>query len=102
MPVAKPLKKRGWKSAEWSLLAAICPQPGGSNERLHLYVGEVDSNTAAGVHGLEEEGEDIRVLTPTLAQAYQWLEQGVIINAASIIALQWLKLNQARLKAQWL
>ncbi len=96
------LEEAGVEVGRMEFISRYLPSPGGSNECLHLYVGEVDSNTAAGVHGLDEEGEDIRVLTPTFAQAYQWLEQGVIINAASIIALQWLKLNQARLKAQWL
>ncbi|TCS41162.1 NUDIX domain-containing protein [Reinekea marinisedimentorum] len=85
-------------------LEFICkylPSPGGTNERVFLYVGEVDSSTASGVHGLDEEGEDIRVHTPSITEAYQWLEDGQIINAASIIALQWFQLHESRLRAQW-
>ena len=37
------------------------PSPGGSDERVHLYIGRCDSEGAGGVHGLAEEGEDIRV-----------------------------------------
>ena len=77
------------------------PSPGGSNERIFLYVGEVDSNKAAGIHGLEEEGEDIRVLTPTLGEAYEWSKNGQINNAAALIALHWLQLNEGRLRQQW-
>ncbi|ACR67441.1 ADP-ribose diphosphatase [Edwardsiella ictaluri] len=75
--------------------------PGGTSERLSIVVGEVDATTAFGVHGLAEEHEDIRVHVVSRAQAYRWVEQGVIDNAASVIALQWLALNHRRLRAQW-
>src|SRR3989338_10895721 len=70
------------------------PSPGGSDERVHLYVGRCDSRGAGGVHGLEEEGEDIRVLVWSLDEALAALDDGRIDNAASIIALQWLALNR--------
>lgn len=82
-------------------IARYLPSPGGSNERVFLYVGEVDSSVATGIHGLDDEGEDIRVHTPSIAEAYEWLDNGTINNAASIIALQWFKLNQDRLCAKW-
>ncbi|OCG09194.1 ADP-ribose diphosphatase [Gilliamella sp. wkB178] len=75
--------------------------PGGLTEKLHILVGEVDSTTAKGVHGLAEENEDIQVHVVSREQAYQWVENGVINNAASIIALQWLQLNHMSLKKQW-
>lgn len=75
--------------------------PGGLTEKLHILVGEVDSLTAAGVHGLAEENEDIKVHVVSREQAYQWVENGVINNAASIIALQWLQLNHHLLKDEW-
>ncbi|OCG01366.1 ADP-ribose diphosphatase [Gilliamella sp. wkB112] len=76
--------------------------PGGLTEKLHILVGEVDSSTAKGVHGLAEENEDIKVHVVSREQAYQWVENGVLNNAASIIALQWLQLNYMSLKKQWL
>ncbi|MDV5171019.1 ADP-ribose diphosphatase [Photobacterium rosenbergii] len=72
---------------------------GGCSETLDIYVGEVDSTTAEGIHGLEEEGEDIKVHVVSREEAYQWVESGKIENAASIIALQWLQLNYTRLQA---
>ena len=77
------------------------PSPGGSDERVHLYVGRCDSRLAAGIHGLEEEGEDIRVHVWTLEQALQAVRDGRIDNAASIIALQWLALNRAEVRGVW-
>ena len=75
--------------------------PGGLTEQLHILVGQVDSSTAKGVHGLAEENEDIKVHVVSREQAYKWVEEGVINNAASIIALQWLQLNHLKLKNEW-
>ncbi|OAN19044.1 ADP-ribose pyrophosphatase [Photobacterium jeanii] len=74
---------------------------GGCSESLDVFAGCVDSTLASGVHGLEEEGEDIRVHVVSREQAYAWVESGKIENAASIIALQWLQLNYLRLQRQW-
>lgn len=78
------------------------PSPGGTNESIHLFVAEVDSSSAAGIHGLDEEGEDIRVHTVALEEAFAWVRDGTINNAAAIIALQWLQLNLGDLKSDWL
>ncbi len=77
------------------------PSPGGSDERVHLYVGRCDSQGAGGVHGLAEEGEDIRVHVWPLEDALQAVKDGRINNAASIIALQWLALNRAEVRGLW-
>lgn len=75
--------------------------PGGTSERLSIMVGEVDALMAEGIHGLPEENEDIRVHVVSREQAYRWVEEGVIDNAASVIALQWLALHHQQLKAEW-
>ncbi|MGF1908957.1 ADP-ribose diphosphatase [Vibrio kasasachensis] len=77
------------------------PSSGGCSERLDVYVGEVDASTAYGIHGLDYEGEDIRVHVVTRDQAYQWVLDGRFENGASIIALQWLQLNYQRLRVEW-
>jgi ADP-ribose pyrophosphatase len=76
--------------------------PGASTESVRLFCGRVDSTHAGGVHGLEEEGEDIRVLVMPVDEAIGLLNQGKIVNAKTIIALQWLSLNYASVKARWL
>ncbi|ELY7493160.1 ADP-ribose diphosphatase [Cronobacter sakazakii] len=77
------------------------PSPGGTSERLSLMVGEVDATTAQGIHGLADENEDIRVHVVSREQAYQWVEEGRIDNAASVIALQWLQLHYQALRNEW-
>ncbi|RKR54614.1 ADP-ribose pyrophosphatase [Yokenella regensburgei] len=75
--------------------------PGGTSERLSILVGEVDATTASGIHGLADENEDIRVHVVSREQAYQWVEEGLIDNAASVIALQWLQLHYQDLRHEW-
>ena len=75
--------------------------PGGTSERLSILVGEVDASLAKGCHGLEEENEDILVHVVSREQAYRWVEEGKIDNAASVIALQWLELHHKKLRDEW-
>lgn len=77
------------------------PSPGGSDERVYLYLGRCSSQGAGGVHGLAEEGEDIRVHVMPLEDALDAVRDGRINNAASIIALQWLALNRAEVRGLW-
>jgi len=76
--------------------------PGGTTERIHLYVGKVDSTQASGLHGLAHEGEDIRLHVVSREQAYRWVEEGRIDNATTVIGLQWLELHRAKLQQTWL
>ncbi|EML1935616.1 ADP-ribose diphosphatase [Providencia sp. 21OH12SH02B-Prov] len=75
--------------------------PGGTSERMYVYVGEVDSSQASGIHGLQSENEDIRVHVVSREQAHQWVEDGVIDNAATVIVIQWLQLNYEKLQQKW-
>lgn len=77
------------------------PSSGGCTEKLDVFVGCVDASKAEGIHGLEDENEDIRVHVVTREEAYALVTRGIIENAASIIALQWLELNVSRLRSQW-
>ncbi|NNJ90854.1 MAG: NUDIX domain-containing protein [Gammaproteobacteria bacterium] len=83
---------------ELSALTHICEflvSPGISNERIDLYCGRVDSSNAAGIHGLDHEGEDIRVEVLTLKQAKSELYSGRINSTSTIISMQWLLLQLA-------
>lgn len=75
--------------------------PGGTTERSSIMVGEVDATTAEGIHGLADENEDIRVHVVSRELAYQWVEEGKIDNAASVIALQWLQQHYQTLRHEW-
>ena len=82
-------------------IAELVGSPGGSSERMHLFCGEVDTAGAGGIHGLAEEGEDIRVRVERFDSAMALLASGRINSATPVIALQWLALNRERVRAQW-
>jgi len=77
------------------------PSAGGSDESVVLFCGRVDSALAAGVHGLPEEHEDIRVAVKTLAEMEAMLEAGAIENGHTLIALYWLLRHRDRLQQLW-
>lgn len=82
-------------------VAQYYPSPGGSDERVHLFVGRCDSRGVGGLHGLAEEGEDIRVHVLGFDEALDTMRAGQLDNAASIIALQWLALNRDEVRRAW-
>lgn len=82
-------------------ITSYYPSSGGCSEKLDVYVGEVDASLANGIHGLDYEGEDIKVHVMSREQAYQLVRDGRIENGASIIALQWLELNYEQLQTKW-
>lgn len=95
------LEEAGIVVGQCKPIISYLASPGGLTEKLHVLVGQVDASTAKGVHGLAEENEDIKVHVVSREQAYKWVEEGVINNAASIIALQWLQLNHSTLRNEW-
>ena len=72
--------------------------PGASNEKLKLFCGIVASRELGGVHGLDDEHEDIKVHVIPFAKAYTMVEDGRIANAPAVVALQWLKLHHHELQ----
>lgn len=75
--------------------------PGGSNEYFWLYCGRIDASDTGGIHGLQEENEDIRTLTLSVDEAFILLQEGKIKTSPAIISLQWLQLNREWLKQLW-
>lgn len=76
--------------------------PGGSSEWLTLFCGRVDSSKVGGIHGLNEEDEDIRVNAVKFDVAFQMLEDGKFESGIPIIAIQWLYIHRDKLRENWL
>lgn len=75
--------------------------PGGSNEYIHIYCGRVDASDIGGIHGLEEENEDIRAFTLSADEAFKMLQESKVKTSPTIITLQWLQLNREWLRQLW-
>lgn len=82
-------------------IAEYFSSPGGSNEYFYLFAGRADLSDVEGVYGLDEEHEDIRAVVIPIAELWQMLERGELINAHTLIAVQWLRLHHQRLKHSW-
>lgn len=82
------------------LISRYYVTPGCSSETVTLYFGRVDAAKAGGLHGLEDEGEDIRVYTVSSDQCFAMLRDGQLCNATATIAIQWLMLNRDRIRRE--
>lgn len=76
--------------------------PGGSSERIAIFCGRVDTQGVGGIHGLADEGEDIRAFTESLDDALSRMSSGGIVNLIAVAALQWLALNRQEIRQEWL
>lgn len=69
--------------------------PGISMEKIHIFCAKIKAPLQNyEIHGLLEEGEDIRVCTFSFDEAFQLLLDGKIIGSPTVIGLQWLQLNR--------
>jgi ADP-ribose pyrophosphatase len=83
------------------LIQRYLSSTGNSDEAVVLFCGRVDSTAAAGVHGLPEEHENIRVIVKTLAEVEALLDTGAIESGHTLIGLYWLLRHRDRLRQLW-
>lgn len=73
------------------------PTGGGSSESLHCYIGICSTENIGGIHGIDEEAEDIRAFTCDFEVALEAALDGKISNMALVTLLQWLALKKSDL-----
>ncbi|MCJ8337647.1 MAG: NUDIX domain-containing protein [Pseudomonadales bacterium] len=95
------LEETGLQIGQLQHIFKFTPSPGGVREYIDLFCASVNSAQAVGLHGLAEEGEDIKVHVFDSEQAFSMLQSGDIDNAPAIIALQWLQLHRQSLQDAW-
>jgi ADP-ribose pyrophosphatase len=80
---------------ELECIATFYASPGGTSERIHLYLGYVDGRQRlSGGGGVAAEGEDTQVVVLPLAEALAQVARGEIEDAKTILALQHLALRK--------
>ena len=95
-------EEAGLNLTELEFMLSYLSSPGGTTERLFLYLAHADlSQMSTGIYGLETEGEDIKTHIMDLDEAFERLNRGEIDNAATVICLQWLALNRDRIRKKW-
>lgn len=86
---------------ELSAVEPICDylvSPGGTSEQTSLYWARADLGDVGGIHGLDEENEDIRVHVVDAREAITMADDGRVANAAGVIGLYWLARHRERLR----
>lgn len=82
-------EETGYKLSEVTKIGELFMSPGSVTERLHFFIApfthEMRVNDGGGV---QEEGEDIRVLEVPIGEALQMIDDGRIIDAKTIILIQ--------------
>ena len=95
------IEEAGMEIEKLSKISSVLLSPGACTESIDLFIGRVDATKAQGIHGLDSEAEDIKVLRVKLETAREWLDSGKINNSTAIIAVQWLLLNKQKLLNAW-
>ena len=68
--------------------------PGSVTEKLHFFIADYDASTRVGHGGgVEAEGEDLEVIELTLDDALNAVRRGEIVDAKTIMLLQFAALN---------
>lgn len=76
--------------------------PGGSDELVDFWCAHVALPEAAGgTHGLAGEDEETRLLVLPAEAAFAAIGREGLDGAPTVLALQWLQLHRARLRAAW-
>ncbi|WP_298780986.1 NUDIX domain-containing protein [uncultured Polaribacter sp.] len=85
----------GYKISEVKKVTTTFLSPGIVKERVHLFIGEYtnEDKTEKG-GGLEEENEEIEVLETSFINALKMIEVEEIIDARTIMLLQYLQINK--------
>jgi len=100
--VREAMEESNSKPTDLILIGDYYNSPGGSNEHISLYCGRVDTKDAEGVYGLVEEHEDIELVPLSYDELVAAVECGIVNNAMSIIAVQWLQLHKQDVLDRWL
>lgn len=75
--------------------------PGGSSETIELFAAQCDASKAEGIHGLDVEGEDIRVFTASFGDAMAMVHANMVVNAMTSLALLLFAERRETLRAKW-
>jgi len=95
------IEEAGLHLRELLPVAEYLPSAGGCSETVTILCGCCDASGAAGIHGLAEEHEDIRVSVVECERAFSLVDDRRLRSAAPIIALEWLRRQRAELRLRW-
>ncbi|MBW6420506.1 NUDIX domain-containing protein [Rhizobium sp. XQZ8] len=94
------MEETGYRVRDVRFLFKALTSPGSVTEVVHFFYAPIDlADRVSEGGGLAEEHEDIEVMEVPLDAAVAMIESGEIIDAKTIIMLQWAVINRASLSA---
>lgn len=94
------MEETGYRVRDVKFLFKALTSPGSVTEVVHFFYAPIDlSDRVEDGGGLAEEHEDIEVLELPLDEAVAMIDAGEIIDAKTIMMLQWAVINRASLAA---
>jgi len=91
------LEEAGYAFTDLIPIMTVYLSPGGATERVYIYVARLSAGRLCGQGGgAPGSGEDIRAQRFSLSQAMEMIEQGAIVDAKTVMALQYLALHKER------
>ena len=83
-------------------VGVYAPSPGAVSERTTMFIARFDAGSvSAGIHGLDDENEDIRTHLVTFDQALELIDCERITAANAQLLLRWLQINRDNLRQRW-
>lgn len=90
------MEETGYAITDLRHLFDMYSSPGTLTERVSCFAAHIDAANRHGKGGgVEGEGEDIEVIEMPIDEAYAEIAAGGIVDAKTIMLLQWLMLNRA-------
>jgi len=87
-------EETGYRISKVKKVMETFMSPGALTEILYLFIGEYDESMKVSEGGgLDHEEENIQVLEMTFDEAYAMIETGEIIDAKTVMLLQYAKIN---------
>lgn len=99
MVIREAEEEAGLKLEKLIPVSRYFSSPGSSTEEVFLYAALTDLSEAGGLHGLAEEGEDIRVINIPAEEATTRFIAGELRNALTVIAMQWFMAHRDELRS---
>jgi len=89
------MEEIGYRVNSFRKVASFFVSPGGTSERIHLFYAAISpKDKVATGGGLAAEGENVKMVTMGVKEALYKITTGDIMDAKTIIGLQWLHINR--------
>nr|WP_298105992.1 NUDIX domain-containing protein [uncultured Shinella sp.] len=90
------MEETGYAVRDLRHLFNMYSSSGTLTEHVHCFAAHIDAGKRDGKGGgVEDEGEDIEIVEMPIDEAYGLIASGVIVDAKTIMLLQWLMLNRS-------